>query len=407
MNQLTDTIWADLDEQIKESLCHALRIRHAYAAQPHRVTISMSNNEAKLFNACAGVSDQTTESSLLILLEDPATLEVALSSRLWPTYARSQKHCMIHLMLDIARCLNRKGEVVNLLKISKQNHVEYAPDFHNDWFAAICGELDIELCKAVLEVYPQCINARVEKIPALEWAMHLDDGEGDKLLELLLHFGAETNGRHQQFDSDHGRTLTEAVYARSRNGVNCLIYYGAILEQSGALHAAVTVGWVEGMDLLLEHGVNVSEILRGAQNEDSSLALLTNGSDSPLQHALRIKRTEAAIWLIKHGADLLYRNNNGETSYDLACEGDDRDLVRFLGSYYDKALRKNGSTELAEELFKTISTDQIDTILKYLEDGTLRDEEVSISSSADEDDRGPPRKKIRIRVRRTERDVRQ
>ena len=83
--------------------------------------------------------------------------------------------------------------------------------------------------------------------------------------------------------------------------MECLLYYGATVKQSGALQLAVAHDWIEGMKILVEHGADVNEVLM-VRGPNSSWDTLCSPGVSTLDHAVYYQRKEAVEWLLAHGS---------------------------------------------------------------------------------------------------------
>jgi ankyrin repeat protein len=242
------------------------------------------------------------------------------------------------------------------------------------YYAALCGFYDLVeylVCK-----YPGHINARGGRLATpLVAALH---GKHFQVAELLFRHGAEVDVR-----GTLGYTpLNSACWAGPADIVRWLLNHGADVNSHTelrvtSLHSAALSGRLKAAQILLEHGADISArnawgeaalhlaacgISKDHQDRLATMQLLLeSGADvnarndvglTPLHHSscreLRTKvwcdrriyagpchtgTVEGSKLLLKHGADMDARDDEGRTPLDLALEHGRDEIARFLLEY--------------------------------------------------------------------------
>jgi ankyrin repeat protein len=145
----------------------------------------------------------------------------------------------------------------------------------------------------------------------------LREGAMDVFQVLLNHPGTQLDAVAMNGNS----ALMMAAFKRNRPAAEALIAKGAVVDRKGwtALHYAAASGDTDIAGLLLAHGAKIDAASPPA-----------SGSYTPLMMAAREGKDEAALWLLKHGANPRLKNTEGLTAAQIAAHADHPDLARAL-----------------------------------------------------------------------------
>lgn len=143
------------------------------------------------------------------------------------------------------------------------------------------------------------------------------EGAMDVFQVLLNHPGTQVDAVAMNGNS----ALMMAAFKRNRPAAEALIAKGAAVNRKGwtALHYAAASGDTGIAGLLLAHGAKVDAASPAA-----------SGSYTPLMMAAREGKDEAALFLLKHGADPRLKNSEGLTAAQIAARADHPDLAKAL-----------------------------------------------------------------------------
>lgn len=129
----------------------------------------------------------------------------------------------------------------------------------------------------------------------------------DALLRAVLEKG-DTNTLREFLQS--GGSANRSVSLRKRTPV-----------KEPLLHIAVRAGHISAAQMLVEHGANV----RGRDWEDNTVLMSAMAGNMSEEHRLGLVQ-----WLLKQGADVLAKNNNGLDPIHVAVLGSSPRLVKLL-----------------------------------------------------------------------------
>ncbi|MGC4046784.1 MAG: ankyrin repeat domain-containing protein [Armatimonas sp.] len=168
-------------------------------------------------------------------------------------------------------------------------------------------------------------------------------------LRAQLQKGANPNGK-----TPDGRPLLLSVVAQGglaakAEKVEALLDAGANPNQGDdngftPLYAASLTGDTTLMELLVKKGAKVDG--------------LTSKGNTSLHGAIAVGKTEAAIWLLEHGANPSIRSKGGQTARELAEQMKNDELVGYLGSIPAGGLTVPKPTEPVDEPSKEVLPQQ-------------------------------------------------
>jgi ankyrin repeat protein len=145
----------------------------------------------------------------------------------------------------------------------------------------------------------------------------LREGSMDVFEALLAHPGIRVDT-----PAINGNTaLMMAAFKGNRPAVEALIAKGAAVNLPGwtPLHYAAAGGDIDIAGLLLTHGAKID-----------APSPRPSGSYTPLMMAAREGRDDAALFLLKRGADRRLKNGEGLTAAQIAARADHASLARAL-----------------------------------------------------------------------------
>uniref|UniRef100_A0A4W3K3D4 Uncharacterized protein n=1 Tax=Callorhinchus milii TaxID=7868 RepID=A0A4W3K3D4_CALMI len=142
--------------------------------------------------------------------------------------------------------------------------------------------------------------------------------------------------------SKHDERLLQAVENNDSEKVGSLLtkrsLFAAKQDSDGrsAYHLAAMKGYVDCLEVILSHGVDVSAMDSSGKafsaNKPNELSphLASQDGCSPLILAAQMSNHEICRWLIVRGADVNTRDKQGRTALMLACENDSVETVEVL-----------------------------------------------------------------------------
>lgn len=157
---------------------------------------------------------------------------------------------------------------------------------------------------------------------------HYATGEKAVKIELMVQYGADINsvtlpipGGFRRVSEQNKESAFRYVSFLWENGVSDRMHVGTQWERT-VLHSAA-----ECLDAVY--------LSRLYHNEKREMAYLLNEKDSigesPLFYAVRGNAPENCAFLIKEGADVNVKNNEGKTAYDIAVELGYEECAAVLG----------------------------------------------------------------------------
>lgn len=145
------------------------------------------------------------------------------------------------------------------------------------------------------------------------------------LTQYLLEQGADPNRNPL---TDMFPALNLAVRANSAEMVELLIHYGAKVDGLGALGTAARHSLFEMMDLLLVH--YRADVNDSAKERRKCCAINMNKDFTALHEAASVGKVDVVAYLIEHGASLDMREARGRTPSMLAREKEHWEVVALL-----------------------------------------------------------------------------
>lgn len=183
---------------------------------------------------------------------------------------------------------------------------------------------NIARVKSILDKYPALANHRYPggTTPFHYVAMSKNSG---KLANILISYGSRVN----DVDDQGGTPLMCAIVPDNKAVVAISLRNHAstdIWNNSGAapLHIAAWNGRNDIVKMLISAGANVNIVDK------------TRREFTPLHYAARFNKADTADILIKHGAKLNAKSNEG-TPLHVAIQYDSDDVVKLLKKYHARA----------------------------------------------------------------------
>jgi ankyrin repeat protein len=233
-----------------------------------------------------------------------------------------------------------------VLETAEKHNVPYKDIImrHTVFTAIDCGNLDV--LKELGCTFPECLNYGEDRVgyplaQTVGRSRHdrnngplWDEQKEIDYVKVLLENGANPNGPGI-WESKPGSYLTTAAKFSPLEVTRILIQHGAQVRQSGAIQAAVEANRVEVLEVLLEYGADVNERLESPTRYISVRdleKLQYHLSVTPLHLAVQAKAYEAAVWLLKNGADKSIKDSRNQSAADLAALSDDAKMVEIFKS---------------------------------------------------------------------------
>ena len=213
---------------------------------------------------------------------------------------------------------------------------------------------------------------------------HLAAGHGDvDALEAMLHLLSDIDATRV----DGETALSMAVQEGHLNAIKWLIRNGADAKQTNdsgetLLHIASAMGHSEIVKHLLsigllvnaEDSLNCTPLVRAIMSDhhDTALALMKQGANvnhinkeermPPLFYAVWKGNPKLIIALINAGADVNFKNENGDTALDLAESMSHLDAANILKSFLSLKKKDYIFDPLSRRMYRTMLEEYIRTI---------------------------------------------
>lgn len=269
-------------------------------------------------------------SNLQTMLADPNYVQIALAHEMRPYNAVRVSIPNLRLLLQSGARSGQWASVKNLIYFASRHDVPLQTLITSDNLLAAldCGSLDV--LTVFVTARPETANLDLGHLgDPLAQALHKQ--KFDHASYLLAH-GANPNSRCAGHEGP-GYHLRVAAQKLPLKYTTLLLWHGAQVPQSGAVHMAAEKGRVDVLQALFE-GAGDDDVVD--ERLEPSVGFLSHkhkqqqASETPLIVATRCGQREAVRWLLERGASVQIQDLQGMTAGMIAAEGKDEDIIALF-----------------------------------------------------------------------------
>ncbi|KAB8336739.1 hypothetical protein FH972_021048 [Carpinus fangiana] len=262
------------------------------------------------------------EAGLRAMLEQKRWTKVALERphRIYSTHSNNGVLARpipnFETMLDGAIIAGAIPTVQYLLDWGTRNGFPLSSTINRET-VSLCFRRNNAMFVALAELDPRA--ARMHLYHGADVMSRAVDANDLKSLELLFKHGATvaaSNQTRRLRPNERGLLWNATVHA-SPAVIELLVQRGASIRGSGALHTAVSRGFMDKAETLLRLGADVNELVI-RQLLTYERGLKGGPTWTPLHAAMAFSNKEATQWLFDNGADENIQGDDGKTAYDIA-----------------------------------------------------------------------------------------